>query len=226
MAQKVEVYLKLVIENIELVLAMDNLIVSIATLLTAVFTCLAAISSVKAVKVANNSYSVQSNQYRLEEFYKLLDSLERAHGVCFLQRGTLLERIKVEADFVHHYNNFTAMVNNGFKHADKGRNVNHFISYIAFADRISRLFNFEYIIPANSEYVLKEHSGQEFPIRKNNPNWVGQSADTIAREILQFYGIDISLELDGITGVVCDGGYEELKLQGNIYSYSIAKNEP
>ncbi|MEZ9393231.1 hypothetical protein AB4222_15145 [Vibrio splendidus] len=218
--------MKLVIENVELIFAMDNLIASIATLLTVLFTCIAAISSMRAVKVASNSYSAQSQQYRLDEFYKLLDSLERAHGVCFLQRGTLFERMKTEADIIHQYENSVAMVNNGFRLRDKGHEVNHFLSYVSFADRISRLFDFEYLVPLDSEYVLEENSGQVFPIRKSNPNWVGKSSYTIAREILQFCGINASLELNGMTIVSKDGGYEELKNKGKIYSYLVVKNEP
>ncbi|MCY9805902.1 hypothetical protein OTK51_20980 [Vibrio scophthalmi] len=218
--------MKLVIENVELIFAMDNLIASIATLLTVVFTCIAAISSMKAVKVASNSYLAQSQQYRLDEFYKLLDSLERAHGVCFLERGTLLERMKTEAEIVNQYENSVAMVNNGFRLDREGHEINHFLAYISFADRISRLFGFEYVVPLGSEYVLEETYGQAFPIRKNNPNWVGKSAYTIAREIFQFCGIDVSIELNGMTIVSKDGGYEELKNKGKIYSYLVVKNEP
>ena len=218
--------MKLVIENVELIFAMDNLIVSFATLLTVVFTCIAAISSMKAAKVASNSYLAQSQQYRLDEFYKLLDSLERAHGVCFLQRGTLLQRMKTEAEIVHQYENSIAMVNNGFRLKSEGHETNHFLSYVSFADRMSSLLGFEYIIPSGSEYVLEENYGQVFPIRKNNPNWVGKSAYSIAREILQFCGIDTSLDLNGMTIVSNDGGYEELKRKGKIYSYLILKKEP
>ncbi|MEK0272621.1 hypothetical protein WM008_23715 [Vibrio vulnificus] len=217
--------MKLVIENIELILSMDNLVVSLATLLTALFTCVAALASMKAVKIASNSYSTQSQQYRLDEFYKLLDSLERAHGVCFLQRGTLLERMKTEADIVSRYESAVALVNNGFRLEREGHDINHFLAYVCFAERISGLFAFEYVAPLGPEYVLEENYGQVFPIRKNKPNWVGESANTIAREILHFYGIDVSLELNGMTLVSKDGGYEELKSKGRIYSYSIVQNE-
>ena len=208
--------MKLIIENIEVALAIDNLMVGIATLLTAVFTCIAAFASMKAVRVASNSYSKQSQQYRLDAFNRLLDNLERSHGVFFLQRGTLFEKIKAEKEIVHQYENFIAMVNNGFRLKDEGRDVNHFLSYISFADRISRLFAFEYIAPLGSEHVLEDTSGRVFPIRKNNPNWIGQSANTIAREIMIFCGVETSLEINDMTCVTKDGGYEELKRKGKI----------
>ncbi|OEF88069.1 hypothetical protein [Vibrio tasmaniensis] len=217
--------MKLVIENLELVLAMDNLMVSLATLLTAVFTCVAAFASMKAVKVASNSYSEQSQQYRLDEFHKLLGNLERGHGVCFLQRGTLFERMKAEKEICHQYENFIAMVNNGFRLKQEGHDVNHFLAYVSFAERISSLFAFEYIAPLGSEHILEENSGRVFPIRKNNPNWIGESANTIAREIILFCGIDVSLEINDMTIISKDGGYEELKSKGKMYSYLVVKND-
>ncbi|MBY8232377.1 hypothetical protein KW535_13645 [Vibrio fluvialis] len=190
--------IRIVFDEVNLIFKMDDILMTLGTLATAICTWLAAKGAMKSAKLSKEHLEKQTEQFDLESFYKLLDSLERAHGIVFIQRNKLSEDIKDVSCMHTCYSRFVECVKvqlDAVKKRDVAMNLKNippenrggdrylYSTYVDFAREIGNLFHFNFIIDPNEDYVVTV-SGAKIPLQKyDSTNFVFVSA-VVAAEIL------------------------------------------
>lgn len=189
------------IEEVKLIFKMDAVVESIAIVLTAIFTFLAAWAAMKAAKTSQKQLETHLSNVEKINFFGLLDALEKAHKVVFLSRVSLYAELKNPESYSKKYRDLSKNTNKCIKEAichdaeikampnyrgNTGKSPCVFEFYFHHVERISVLFEFDFIIPNGTDFVILGQIGVKIPIYKLDPDKVVYIADTIANEILGY----------------------------------------
>jgi len=202
------------IEEVKIVLQADSAIETVAIILTAFFTLLAANAARKSAMVSQKQLEANLNSFEQERFNRLLDSLEKAHNITFLTRGSLYSKLcnDIEAK-LKHYKSLEKETNKRVKKiidfdnnqrnssdvfCNNGKDSDLFKVYFEYACEISLLFEFDYIVLSGNDFVKVLSKGSNIPIYNLEPDRIVYVADAIANEILGFNIIDIHLKGYGV----------------------------
>lgn len=196
----------IVIEEVNLILKTDDIIETIAIVFTAIFTLLAAIAAMRSANISKTQLLTSLNNADKVDFFGFLNALEKAHHIRFLMRSALYEELKDLDSYINSYKSKSTEVNKALDRiiqfdtlvkskpnfvGELGKSPDLFEEYFSYAKEISILFNFDFDIQKENDYVVVEPVGIKVPIYSGDPDKVIYVVDAVANEILGYKNSEI-----------------------------------
>ncbi len=177
----------------------DGIVQTIAIVLTALFTLFAALAAMHSARTSARQLQTSLNREDKINFLGLLDALEKTYDIRFLTRGILYEKLKDFNIYIKSYESYVNSTNDTVKRVfsfdteiktgknfkgEEGESPELFKAYLDYVKDVSLLFEFEFVIPDGSEYVIEYSHGIVIPIYSIDPDKIVYVVDTIAHELL------------------------------------------
>ncbi|EJE8695003.1 hypothetical protein [Vibrio vulnificus] len=198
----------IVVEEVNLILKVDDFVETVAIVLTALCTFLAARAAMRSAEISKTQLLASLNNADQVNFFGLLDALEKAHGIRFLTRGALYEELKDLGSYLELYKSKSAAANTAIERVIKfdsevksrpgfngrlGKSPDLFEVYFDYAKEVSLLFQFDFNIPEENDFVVLDPIGIKVPVYDRDPDKVVYIVDAVANEILGYKNSDYHL---------------------------------